>query len=238
MSNHELDSHFIGPMGSEFWQICVPPKAVPIMATRLDWNQMGRRVVIDPTAGIISWMNPSPGHACMSDASDSIVKEAEYFIKKRIKSMRDTRWKRPEDHENVGFEPDASFYIGEKAERCYEAFRSGGDEAVNKFAENNPPDLVVEVEVTHLDKNKPAHYALIGVQEMWRATQRKDKNDYRTEVSILELQTNGGPRIVEQSLVLPRLKAASLPKAFMLVQSGLHDELRSLLAKELVTPFR
>ncbi len=197
---------------------------------------MGRRVVIDPIAGVISWINPSPGHACMSDASDSIVKEAEYFIKKRIKSMRDTRWKRPEDPKNVGVEPDASFYIGEKAERCYEAFRSGGDEAVNKFAENNPPDLVVEV--THLDKNKPAHYALIGVQKMWRDTRRKDKNDYRTEVSILELQSQGGPRIVEQSLVLPRLKAASLPKAYMLMQSGLHDELRSLLAKELDTPIR
>ena len=48
------DACHIGPLGSEFWRIRVPPEAVPELAREIDWNRLGRRVVIDPVGGLIA----------------------------------------------------------------------------------------------------------------------------------------------------------------------------------------
>ncbi len=228
------ETHFIGPLGSEFWQIQVDPEAVPLLARKIDWNQLGRRVLIDASEGIISWMTTSPGHGSSTDASDNIVKAAENFIKKRVKGMRDTRWKRPEDPGNIGVEPDASFYIGEKAERWYAIYWDAGKDAAEKFAERTPPDLVVEVEVTHLDVKKPTRYASLGVREMWQINYHHEEDAYQS--TILDLQAQGGPREIVQSSVLPGLTADSLPKAYKLAEGGMQAELQTLLAKEFSAP--
>ncbi len=64
MSNLASESHFIGPMGSEFWQIQVSPEVVQHMAERkMDWRVLGRRVLIDTISGVITWISPS-GPTC------------------------------------------------------------------------------------------------------------------------------------------------------------------------------
>ncbi len=190
MSDRASETHFIGPLGSEFWQIQVDPEAVPLLASKIDWNGLGRRVMIDPIAGIISWMSPASTHEDLAEATDEIVKAAGQIIKGRVRGMRGTRWKRPEDPRNTGLEADASFYIGTKAEQWYAAIRQGWDK-VEEFETRTPPDLVVEVEITHLDKDKPARYARLGISEMWQVTRRSQQDQYRIEVTILDLQAHG-----------------------------------------------
>ncbi|NJM61548.1 MAG: Uma2 family endonuclease [Oscillatoriales cyanobacterium RU_3_3] len=75
----------------------------------------------------------------------------------KIKTMGSTRL----DREDLarGTEPDNAYYIQNQP-------RVAG-KTVN-LAEDPPPDLVVEVDITHTDIDKPALYASLGVPEFWR----------------------------------------------------------------------
>lgn len=58
-----------------------------------------------------------------------------------------------------GFEPDSSFYVRENAELM--RYR-------DRFLESDPPpDLVVEIDITHSSINKFALMAAFGVKEIW-----------------------------------------------------------------------
>ena len=111
-----FEHHCTGPMGSEFYRIAVPPELVPALAERIDWNVMGRGVMIDAEDGIIAWRNSSGAHATCADAADKTVKMAARLLGSRARPMRDLRWKRPEDPKNTGLEADASFYVWRNAE--------------------------------------------------------------------------------------------------------------------------
>jgi Uma2 family endonuclease len=58
-----------------------------------------------------------------------------------------------------GAEPDNAYYIQNQS-------RVAGRKV--DLATDPPPDLVVEVDITHTDINKPALYASMGVPEFWR----------------------------------------------------------------------
>jgi Uma2 family endonuclease len=58
-----------------------------------------------------------------------------------------------------GAEPDNAYYIQNQP-------RVSGRKV--DLATDPPPDLVVEVDITHTDINKPALYASMGVPEFWR----------------------------------------------------------------------
>ena len=105
----------------------------------------------------------------------------------------------------------------------------------SEFEGNTPPDLVVEVEVTHLDGRKPNRYAELGAREMWQANFHQEKDQNQVLVTILDLQARGGPREVVQSRVLPNLTATSLAEAYWLARYGMIDELQTMLKSELVT---
>jgi Uma2 family endonuclease len=59
-----------------------------------------------------------------------------------------------------GFEPDTCFYI-------HNAARVKGKEEID-LAVDPPPDLVIEVDITHPSLDKLPIYAAIGVPEIWR----------------------------------------------------------------------
>ncbi|MDE2674066.1 MAG: Uma2 family endonuclease [Paracoccaceae bacterium] len=225
------EHHIIGPLGSDFWRIRVSPELVPAMAREFDWNRLGRRVMIDAREGIISWMNPSSTHEIFGTSADEIAKEAGLVLQKRVRGMRGTRWKGPDDPENVGLEADAAFYVGENADNWY-AIREKGRQAVLDFEAITPPDLVVEVEVTNFDKDKPQRYASLGVSEMWRVSGERESDRFRVE--ILALEESGGPKVVEESLVLPGLPAKILPQAFEMAEFGRYESLRELIVENLL----
>jgi Uma2 family endonuclease len=74
-----------------------------------------------------------------------------------VKTMGSTRLDRA-DLER-GAEPDNAYYIQNQS------LVTG--RTVN-LATDPPPDLVVEVDITHTDINKPALYASMGIPEFWR----------------------------------------------------------------------
>lgn len=224
--------HVIGPLGSDFWQLKVPPDLVPAMAREFDWNRLGRRVMIDASEGIISWMNPSSSHEIFGTSTDLTVMMAGSVLRKQVRPMRGTRWKGPDEPQNVGLEADAAFYVGENADRWYATDHEGGEEAVLAFEALTPPDLVVEVEVTHFDRKKPQSYAKLGVREMWRVNARRGSK--RVQVEILDLQNARGPRPMGRSLILDGLASSDLPKAYQLARRGNIVHLGDLLKEKLV----
>jgi Uma2 family endonuclease len=96
----------------------------------------------------------------------------------KIKTMGSTTLAR--SNLNRGAEPDNAYYIqnqplvaGRKVD----------------LATDPPPDLVVEIDITHTDIDKPALYASMGVPEFWRYNGRewriyKLENSEYLEVSV------------------------------------------------------
>ncbi|MCY4303127.1 MAG: Uma2 family endonuclease [Aestuariivita sp.] len=224
--------HVIGPLGSDFWYIKVPPALVPKMARELDWNKIGRRVMIDALEGIILLMSPSSSHEVYAESSGTIVKKAGSVLQKQVRGMLGTRWKKPEDPENVGLEADASFYIGENAHAWYNAAKTNGEKAVLAFVIQTPPDLVIEVEVTHFDQDKPTRYARLGVPEMWRVNARKGIEN--VQVEFLNLQAQDGPIPIQESRVLEGLMCSDLTRAYQLAYYGDNNELDDWLEAKIL----
>lgn len=75
----------------------------------------------------------------------------------RVKTMGSTTMNYP--NLRKGAEPDNAYYIQNQP------LVKG--RSIN-FAEDPPPDLVVEIDITHTDIAKNQFYAMIGVPEFWR----------------------------------------------------------------------
>ena len=87
-----------------------------------------------------------------------------------------------------GFEPDSSFYLAHVA-----AIRG---KTTLDMALDPPPDLVVEIDLTHPSLDKLPLYAAMGVPEVWR---------YRREQVLMYRLTGAVYASVETSEVLPGL---------------------------------
>jgi Uma2 family endonuclease len=90
----------------------------------------------------------------------------------KIKTMGSTTLDRSDL--DRGAEPDNAYYIQNQS-------LVAGRRV--DLATDPPPDLVVEVDITHTDINKPALYASMGVSEFWRY----DGREWR----IYQLQEDG-----------------------------------------------
>lgn len=75
----------------------------------------------------------------------------------RVKTMGSTTMNYPKLQK--GAEPDNAYYIQNQA------LVKGRD--VN-FSQDPPPDLIVEIDITHTDISKTQFYASLGVPEFWR----------------------------------------------------------------------
>jgi Uma2 family endonuclease len=75
----------------------------------------------------------------------------------RVKTMGSTTLNYP--HLRKGAEPDNAYYIQNQPE-----VRGRNID----FAQDPPPDLVIEVDITHTDIQKNQFYAALGVPEFWR----------------------------------------------------------------------
>lgn len=80
----------------------------------------------------------------------------------KIKTMGSTTMNR--EDLNRGSEPDCAYYIHHQPQVAGRNV---------DFATDPPPDLVVEVDITHTDINKNRFYASLGVPEFWRYNGRE-----------------------------------------------------------------
>jgi len=221
-----------GSMGSEYRSFHIDPEALPLFKD-FDWNSLARRVFIDPVTGLIALMTPSSQHEGYAGGADRLVEALDRKYNLRAILLRSTRWRRSSDPKNTGAEPDASFYLGDKAERRAYA-RLAGEEALEAFEAATPPDLVVEVEHSRGDEAKLRFYRELGVPEMWRI----DIADARREVVILNLQAPDGPAALSASTVLPLCTPDFVLEALELAVDGRIRELDALIGRQAETEAR
>ena len=216
----------IGSMGSEYIRFSLDPEIVPLLTAKFDWNSLARRVFIDPVTGFVDLMTPSPEHEFHARGADRLLDAIGRRLGIRAIHLGSTRWRRPDDPENTGAEPDACYYLDETAERWVQAYGQGPAER-EAFELNNPPDLVVEVERSPGDRDKPAFYRRLGIPEMWRI----DISGNTREALMLDLQAPRSPAELVSSRVLPGAGPNFVLEALELAISDRIDELDALIAE-------
>lgn len=142
--------------------------------------------------GSLEIMTPLEAHNNPSDLIGDFIKILVDELDLNIKSMGSTTLKRPDLE--VGAEPDKGFYIANES-----AVRG----KTVDLATDPPPDLVVEVDITHSDINKTSLYAEMGVPEFWRYNGK--------QLTIYELH-NGQYQSVETSPTFPQVPKEQLYK--------------------------
>jgi Uma2 family endonuclease len=161
--------------------------------------------------GTLEIMSPSTEHEIYNRIIALLVDILAEEIGVDIKRLGSSTFKR--DDLKRGFEPDSCFYI--------QSF----DRVKGKFhidlANDPPPDLVVEVDVTSGSLNKFPIYAQVGVPEIWRYDGH--------ELSIHKL-TGSNYIKAEQSSAFPRITSHII--------SNLVERTKNLDGLELVRSIR
>ena len=191
----------VGPLGSTIHVLRADADTVAELAA-IDWNRHFRRVCLDPVLGLIVLMAPSNLHEDLTDVFDRIVDIAGSVLTGASKALRHTRLRSPGEPPGTGMEPDAAYYVGERAKGFRDALVES-PAAAEAYVVGNAPDIVVEVEITHADEGKIGRYADLGVRELWRLHGRKGSKDLRAD--FLALVSGSPPRAISASEVLPGL---------------------------------
>jgi Uma2 family endonuclease len=108
--------------------------------------------------GVLEIMAPSAEHEEDKDVLTLLVNVLAEELDIDVRGFGSTTFRRT-DLER-GFEPDACFYI------AHEAQVSGKKKL--DLTVDPPPDLVIEIDISHPSLNKLPLYAHIGVGEVWR----------------------------------------------------------------------
>ena len=217
-----------GPLGSTIHVLRADAGTVAELAA-VDWNRWFRRVCLDPVRGMITLMTPSRLHGDLAEILGHVVDAAGSAVTGASKGLRDTRLRGPDDPPGTGMEPDCAFYVGERA-RAYRAALGEGEAAADAFFERTPPDLVVEVEITHADAGKVERYRDAGVRELWRLHGRKGTRELRVE--FLALDRGRPPRRLAASSALGGLTAGDVREAVDGVRASVTlDERKEAVAR-------
>ena len=177
-----------------------------------------RRVSIDPVRGAAVMMAPSRLHERIAVRLDKVAEGLGGGAQGgglRVEQLRGTRWRDREGPRGAGAEADCAFYVGETAE-AYIRAEALGDEQADAFTERHPPDLVVEINVSHTDEGKPAWYRRLGVTELWAVAAGKSPDWLKVE--FLDLQAPGGPAASRESRVIPGAQPADVKDGLRMLQ--------------------
>jgi len=107
--------------------------------------------------GELEIMSPSAEHEWYKDLIPDLVKMLTRELRIDILSLGSTTFRRKD--RKRGFEPDSCFYVTH-------ARKMRGKERID-LAIDPPPDIVVEVVVTHSLLDKFAIYSALGIPEVW-----------------------------------------------------------------------
>lgn len=115
----------------------------------------GSRLTYDN--GILEITVPLEVHEFLGRLIERFITTLVELMGLRIKTMGSTTMKYPKLRK--GAEPDNAYYIQNQP------LVKGRDV---DFSQDPPPDLVVEIDITHTDIEKNAFYSSLGVPEFWR----------------------------------------------------------------------
>ena len=148
----------------------------------LELEKMFRRVILDPAHGLVMLMTPSRAHEDAGIGVDAVIDESAELLGLKNEALRSLRWRPPGSDPNTGAEADCSYYIGANAIAYIQARTEGH---ADKFVEDRPPNLVVEIGVTHVDRKKQEFYRDLGVSEYWQA--RVSRRTNKIKLTFLDL---------------------------------------------------
>ena len=205
----ETSTSFVGPLGSTIHHLRTDAATVAALAG-LDWTEGFRRVCLDPVRGVVVLMTPSRLHEGLTGVFDDIVDYAADALGRASTKLRSVRLRGKGEPPGTGMEPDCSFYVGERARAYLEALAES-ERAADAFLEENGPDLVVEVEITHADAGKIDRYADLGAREFWQLRGKGGEKTLRAD--FLTLRRGAAPRPLEASEVLPELTPSDVCQA-------------------------
>jgi len=178
-----------------------------------------RRVALDPVRELVVRMAPSGRHEWISGDIDRFASSVCTLKGIKMEQLRATRWRRESDPKNTGNEADCSFYFGEKA-LGYVAARARSEDEDDAYTFRVPPDLVVEIGLTHVSKEKYLSYRDKGVAEFWQLNARPRKQGRSVVmVTFLDLQAQPKPLKIDTSLNLPGVTPAHVSR-FLRLRSG------------------
>src|SRR5438552_15970677 len=120
-------------------------------------DQQEQYVRITYDQGRMTVMSPLPKHEYVKVLVGRMVGVLAMELNIPICSLGQTTWRRRDLLK--GLEPDGCFYVQ------HEAIARGREEY--DLTKIPPPDLVLEVDVTHHPIDRTAIYAALGVPEMW-----------------------------------------------------------------------
>jgi Uma2 family endonuclease len=141
--------------------------------------------------GTLEIMVPSFSHEQLNRIVAAVVEALAMSIHLDFINAGSTTFKR----EDVarGFEPDSCFYL-----QHVDAVR--GHTTID-LATDPPPDLLIEIDITHPSLDKLPIYAVIGVPEVWR---------YDGQQMVIYRLEDGTYRVVDTSVVLPGVTTQEL----------------------------
>lgn len=116
-----------------------------------------RRARLTYDDGVLEITMPSELHEFSRSLIDIFIRTLIEMMGLRLKTMGSTTMNYP--HLQKGAEPDNAYYIQNQP------LVKG---RTVDFSQDPPPDLVVEVDITHTDIAKNQFYASLGIPEFWR----------------------------------------------------------------------
>jgi Uma2 family endonuclease len=123
----------------------------------IDELPQSRGVRLTYDNGILEITVPLEIHEFSGRLIECFIRTLVELMGLRIKTMGSTTMKYPKLRK--GAEPDNAYYIQNQP------LVKGRDV---DFSQDPPPDLVVEIDITHTDIEKNAFYSSLGVPEFWR----------------------------------------------------------------------
>lgn len=152
--------------------------------------------------GTLEMMSPTEEHEWLTSFLGQLVAIVAYEFNLPIKSVgATTRRKRKKSR---GLEPDESFFV--QHEQAVRGRRS------RSSTKGPPPDLAIEVEITHKEVDRLDAYEKLGVPEVWR---------YRDDViEFFLLQATGGYLPIPRSVALPLIQSSQLTELLSRLDSA------------------
>jgi Uma2 family endonuclease len=166
------------------------PSGATLILTDISWEEYeqllaflgdssGARVTYDN--GRLEIMSPSQKHENLTKIIERLVYAIAEETGVAVESLGSTTYK--QEVLARGVEPDACFYI-KNADRII------GNEGID-LKTDPPPDIVVEIDISHESKTKFAIYAGMGVSELWHYADRQARIYSLIDQRYVEISASG-----------------------------------------------
>lgn len=174
---------------------------------RRELDEVGSNIRITYDRGRMVLMSSTPRHDKWKKLIGQLIEALAAERGLHISAYGSTTWKRQDLAR--GLEADECYYI-----QRAETMRGKVDIDLTR---DPPPDLALEIEVTHLALDKPAVYAALGVPELWRYDGQR--------LEVLHLQPNGTYAPRQSSLAFDQFEPALLNGFVEMFPNSLDDEI-------------